>query len=390
MASPDFSNYVDLTIYDLDPFIIYTDAITYARTSLPEFSPRTGTIEDALVQAIAYNTALVSSQINRLPDGLMEGMARLSGLTRNEATFATGTVEIEVFDNNGVTVAAGTVVQYETITDDLVVTYAFETTADLVIPETETTGSVAIKGLFAGKYPALLAGQALTLVSPAPSVISVTLDSTLLVGTDTETDTEYFNRASQHFASLSSVLNTKTQMANYIKASYPSIPYFGVFDLTANTGGLAWDAADAPGYVTIVAGDTLGDALSTDDALALQTDLEERCVAGLTIAITAFDPVDIDVACEIAILTGYSSLEVRTAVEEYLTTKLSYAGYNFSGSILKNELISGIANIAGVKYVSSIGFTSTDTDYSYDSGTETISFESKANVPNPNITVTAV
>lgn len=390
MALPNFSNYVDLTIYDLDPFIIYNDAITYARTTLPEFSPRTGTLEDAIMQAVAYHTALMSSQINRLTDGLMEGMARLAGLTRNEATFATGTVEIEVFDNNGVTVPAGTVVQYETISDDLVVTYAFETTADLVIPETETTGSVAIKGLFAGKYPALLSGQALTLVSPAPSVISIALDSTLLVGTDAETDTEYFNRASQHFASLSSVLNTKSQMANYIKSAYPNVPYFGVFDLTANTGGMPWDAADAPGYVTIVAGDPTGAALSTDDALALQTDLEERCVAGLTLDIVAFDTVPIFVSCDIAILTGYTSLEVRTAVDEYLTTKLSYAGYDFSGTILKNELISGVANIPGVKYVSDIGFTSTDLDYSYDSGSGVISFESKANVPSADVTVTVV
>jgi hypothetical protein len=144
-----------------------------------------------------------------------------------------------------------------------------ETTADLVIPETETTGTVAIKGLFAGKYPALLSGQALTLVSPAPSVVAITLDSTLLIGTDAETETEYFNRAAQHFGSLSSVLNTKTQMANYIKSSYPNVPYFGVFDLTQNTGSVPWSASAAPGYVTIVAGDTVGNALSTGDALAL-------------------------------------------------------------------------------------------------------------------------
>ncbi len=390
MASPDFSNYVDLTIYDLDPFVIYNDAITYARTTLPDFAPRTGTLEDAIIQAVAYNTALVSSQINRLPSGLMEGMARLTGLTRNEATFATGAVEIEVFDNNGVTVPAGTVFQYETISDDLIVSFAFETTADLVIPETETTGTVAIKGLFAGKYPALLSGQALTLVSPAPSVVSVTLDSTLLVGTDAETETEYFNRAAQHFGSLSSVLNTKTQMANYIKSSYPNVPYFGVFDLTQNTDGVLWSASAAPGYVTIVAGDTLGNALSSGDALALQTDIEERCVAGLNIGITSFDPVDIAVSCSIAILTGFTSLQVRTAVDEYLTTKLSYAGYDFSGTIIKNEIISGVANIDGVKYVSDVSFTCSDADYSFNSLTGVITFASKKNIPNADVTVTVV
>jgi uncharacterized phage protein gp47/JayE len=388
MASPDFSNYVDLTVYDLDPFQVYDDAITYARTTLPDFSPRTGTLEDAIIQAIAYNTGLISSQINRLPNGLMEGIARLSGLTRLEATFSSGTVEIEVFDNNGVTIPAGTVFQYETITDDLVSSFPFETTTDLVIAAPDTTGSVAIKGLFAGVYPALLNGQALTLVSPAPSIISIELTTVLSVGTDPETDVQYFDRAAQHFASLSSVLTTKSQLANYIKSTYPNVPYFGVFDLTQNTGGVLWSASSAPGYVTIVAVNTIGGALSTEDATALLTDIQSRCVAGLTVAITSPDFVDIDVACSIAILTGYTSLEVRTAVDEYLTSKLSYSQYDFSGTILKNELISGVANIPGVKYVSDISFTCSDADYSYNATTSVISFASKKNVPNADVTVT--
>jgi hypothetical protein len=390
MASPDFSNYVDLTVYDLDPFQVYDDAITYARTTLPDFSPRTGTLEDAIIQAIAYNTGLISSQINRLPDGLMEGIARLSGLIRREATFSSGTVEIEVFDNNGVTIPAGTVVQYETVTDDIVVSFPFETVTDLVIAEGGTTGSVAIKGLFAGIYPALLSGQSLTLVSPAPAVISIELTSVLSVGTDPETDVQYFDRAAQHFASLSSVLTTKSQMANYIKSVYPNVPYFGVFDLTQNTGGVLWSASAAPGYVTVVAATATGASLPTVDSDALLADLQSKCVAGLTVAVTDVDPVNISVACSIAILTGFTSLEVRLAVDEYLTTKLSYAGYDFSGTILKNELISGVANISGVKYVSDISFTCSDADYSYNSVTSVISFASKKNVPNADTTVTVV
>jgi hypothetical protein len=390
MASPDFSNYVDLTVYDLDPFQVYSDAITYARTTLPDFSPRTGTLEDAIIQAIAYNTGLISSQINRLPNGLMEGIARLSGLTRREATFSSGTVEIEVFDNNGVLIPAGTVVQYETITDDIVVSFPFETVTDLVIPETETLGTVAIKGLFAGVYPALLSGQALTLVSPAPAVISIELTSVLSIGTDPETDTQYFNRASQHFASLSSVLTTKSQLSNYIKSEYPNIPYFAVFDLTENTGGLLWSAPSAPGYVTIVAADPTGVTVASTESDALLADIQSKCVAGLIVDITGVDSVDIDVTCIIAIQTGYSSLEVRTAVDEYLTSKLSYSGYDFAGFIIKNEIISGVANIPGVKYVSDISFSSTDPDFDYDTLTGVVSFASKKNVPSASTTVMAL
>ena len=52
MASPDFSEYIDLTINDLQPPDIYSLAREYALVSLPEFNPRTGTVEDAVLQAM--------------------------------------------------------------------------------------------------------------------------------------------------------------------------------------------------------------------------------------------------------------------------------------------------------------------------------------------------
>ena len=389
MPSPDFSNYIDFTIYDIEPALIYDEAIAYARTSIPEFSPRVGTLEDAIMQACAYNTSLIYSQLNRLPNGLMEGLARLSGLERLEATFATGTVEIEVFDNNGVTVSAGTVVQYEVVNDDIITSYPFQTVTDLIIPLGDTTGTVNIQALYAGQYPALLTGQVLTLVSPAPSVIGITLTSTLLVGTDTETDTEYFNRAAQHFGSLSSALTTKTQLANYIKANYPNVPYFGVFDLTSSSD-LTWAAADALGQVVIVVADTIGNVLGSPSKNILLADLESKCVAGLNISLVDYDKVDVAVQCDIALLNGYTSLDVRNAVEAYLQNVISYSGYNFDGTIVINELISGVANIAGVKYVSTIAITSLDGDFSFDSLTGTVEFSKKNNVPNPDITVTVI
>ncbi|MBM4210606.1 MAG: hypothetical protein FJ187_08665, partial [Gammaproteobacteria bacterium] len=54
MPSPDFSQYVDLTDFDVQPGDLYLDALEYARTSIPEFDPRPGTLEDAIMQAGAY------------------------------------------------------------------------------------------------------------------------------------------------------------------------------------------------------------------------------------------------------------------------------------------------------------------------------------------------
>ena len=186
---------------------------------------------------------------------------------------------------------------------------------------------------------------------------------------------------------MSSVLTTKIQLANYVKANYPNIPYFGVFDLTSTTD-LAWDAADAAGCVTLVVGNTVGENLSAGEKSSLLADLQTRCVAGLTITLADFSKVDMTVQCDIAILTGYSSLEVRTAVDEQLTNLLSYAGYNFNGSVIKNELISFVATIPGVKYVSDITFSSSDPEVIIASGVTTL--VNKNSIPNADVTVSVV
>lgn len=84
----DFSRYVDLTAYDADPTDIYLGALRLARLTLPEFQLRQGTVEDALFQACAYMQSLNVAAINRVPNRLMEGIARIIGITRVEGTRA--------------------------------------------------------------------------------------------------------------------------------------------------------------------------------------------------------------------------------------------------------------------------------------------------------------
>lgn len=388
MASPNFSEYIDLTIYDVDAFQVYNDAIEYARDAVPEFQPRTGTLEEAIMQAISYNTALLSSQINRLPDGLMEGIARLAGLERREATFALGEAVFEVFDDNGVTIPQGTVIAYETVSDDIVTTYAFETTADLVIPALETTGTVSIQATEAGVYPALLGGQELELVSPAPGVVSVELSSAIFVGTNSETDTDYFNRAVQHFASLSTSLTTKTQLLNFVKSRYPFIGAVAVFDLTDPEGSMTWDGPQEPGNVTIVLSDVVGEGLIAEQSSLVLSEIVEKTVAGLNIGIVPPTPVNLVCNPTIVVTDGFSGSEVRNAVEAYLQSRLSATGYDFSGRIIRNELIAEISNIPGVRYVSELVLdTMSPADLLVDVVTGDLSFVFKHGVPNASIEV---
>ena len=117
MSSPDFSQYVDLTLYDVEPQDVYSAALTYAQTALPEFIPVIGTVEDAVLQATSYMTYILAAGINRIPNGVMEGIIKLMGFSRHEATLATGSALFTLSVNTGTTIPEGTIIAYTTTID---------------------------------------------------------------------------------------------------------------------------------------------------------------------------------------------------------------------------------------------------------------------------------
>lgn len=252
MASPNFSQYIDLTVSDLDVQTVYNDAVQYAQIALPEFTPRVGTIENAILESVAYATRNLVYAINRQPDGLMEGLLALMGFARIEATNASGTVTIELIINTGATIAAGTLFSYNVFDSQGVLTqYLFETTEDLTITSGNTTGTVAVIASNAEEYPNIPTPSSLTIVSSTPFILTATLASLTSVGTNTETDSEYFMRAVTYLGSLSSSIATASQMTNYIAITYPTVSRYKVYDLTDSKENKITNAVLASNVVTL-------------------------------------------------------------------------------------------------------------------------------------------
>jgi hypothetical protein len=358
MTSPDFRDYIDLTIYDTTPQILYDDSVTYAQTAMPEFDPRIGTIEDALLQGMAFVGAILATGINRLPNGLMEGILTLLGFARKEAQFATGTATITTSINTGTVIPQGTVFTYDVFEDGITTSYPFETDSDLVIASTFDEGEVAITATNAGQYPALLAGQTLTLVSQVPYVIAVELTGDIEVGADTETQTQFFNRGARYLASLNATIATSTQMTNYIGANYTTVPVFKVYDLV-NSTDMLFATADAPGYVTVAVCNTDGGALTSTVKNDLLADLDDRCVAGLTIAVVDILNFTVQVNVSVSVLDGFTPSTVTDEVAAVLDKYLTYSGWDFAETINKNILIAKASQVPGVRYISSLAIVIT-------------------------------
>lgn len=364
MTSPDFRKYIDLTVFDTTPQKLYDDSVTYAQTAMPEFDPRIGTIEDALLQSMSFVGAVLATGINRVPNGLMEGILRLVGFTRNEATFATGSVLITTSINTGAVIPAGTVVTYDEFDGDIVTSYPFATDTDLIIPSTFDSGTVAVTATFAGKYPSLLSAQALSLVSQVQYVLTTALTADIAVGSDTEPQTAYFNRASQYLASLNATLATASHMTNYISSNYTTIPVFKIYDLMDSTNML-FATADAPGYVTVAVCNTDGASLTNTVKNELDADLEDRCVAGLTLDVVNMLNFGVTVTIAIDVLDGFTPATVQADVATVIESYLSFTGWDFSETINKNILIAKVSQISGVKFVSSLSISTTKTAGSF-------------------------
>ena len=231
MPSPDFSQYIDLRVNDKQPDEIYDEAVDYARLALPEFSPRAGTVEDALLQASSLIAAVNLSNINRLPDGLMEGILKYVGIDRREATFGEVVLDFELAEA-GLSIAKDTVVVFETTDGDILVQYPFSTNFLVVDEAGSASASITARSLVAGVLPNIPPGTELTLGESSNDIISVQTSGLVTQGARAETEVEYFNRGTTFLESMSSTLSTALQVEKYILSNYQDVHRCKVYDLT--------------------------------------------------------------------------------------------------------------------------------------------------------------
>lgn len=231
MPSPDFSEYIDLTLFDEQPDVIYENAVDYARIALPEFAPRAGTVEDAILQSTSLLASVTLGAINRLPDGLMEGIMKLLGVVRKEATFGSVDIEFEL-SANGLLVPADTIVFFLTTDGDITVQYPFILETEVTASANSNTVTGTLISEVAGILPSIPVNTVLNLAQASTAVLSATTASVVVQGNRAETQTEYFNRASTFLESLSNCLATSSQVENYILTNYQEVYRCKVYDLT--------------------------------------------------------------------------------------------------------------------------------------------------------------
>ena len=365
MASPDVSHLIDLTLYDKTPVEIAAEAVEYAQTVLPEFSPRTGTVEDAIIQSTARMTYELVGAINRMTPGVLEVVLQLFSIPRITGTLATGTIAITLADSLGHEVPAGTAFGYLDNSDpENPVLFGFTTDAELIVDSGFSSGSVAITGTTFEQYPELSSGQSLQLLTPVSFVSSGQLDSDLLIGADPETDAEFFSRASAKLNSYTEALVLTTQMEHYILTTYSDVYRCKAYSRVNSTNDDWVDAAEN-GYVTIYTSRVGGASLSAGVATIIQEDVADRSTAGLSIAIKAPLLVTIPITTTITVKSGWSAIDAQANLLTALNSYLHPDYWGWGQTIYYNELISLIDQVAGVDRVVALTIDGATVDYSF-------------------------
>lgn len=355
----DFSQYISLRPFDASPTAIYLDSIDYARMALPEFQPRQGTPEDAILQAISYISSMNISAINRLPDRLMAGIVGMMGVDLNEGTKTVIDVKFTCTTADGTTIPQGTVVRYDyEFLGDRNSIY-FETSEELIIAAVDEEdplpfGVVEASALDVGQTIPLEVGYIFEIETPTTDILQAELDALVTAGLNPETETEYLTRAVNFLSSLSSSFAKAEQVDSFIAAQYLStISRSKTYDLTDPEGALEIGDPDEVGFVTIFVYGING-AATSEQKTDLLADIQNRSIAGLEIGIQDARIVELTVEANVAHSPDYESATISQNIKSALSTYFSPQNYRFSEGIKLSEFYGIMSSVAGVLYVTNL------------------------------------
>ena len=355
----DFSQYISLRPFDSSPTAIYLDSIDYARIVLPEFQPRQGTPEDAILQAISYISSMNISAINRLPDRLMAGVVGMMGVELDGGTKTVIDVKFTATTADGATIPQGTVIRYDyEFLGDRDSLY-FETSEELIIAGVDEVdplpfGVVEASSFEIGQIIPLEVGYVFEIETPTTDVLQAELEEIVSSGLNEETETEYLARAVNFLSSLSSSFARAEQIDSFISSNYLStISRSKTYDLTDSGSNLEIGDPDEVGFVTIFVYGI--NALATSEQKTdLLAEVQARSVAGLEIGIEDVRVVEITVSANIAHTPDYESSVILQNIKSVLSTYFSPTNYRFSEGIKLSEFYAIMSSVAGVIYTTDV------------------------------------
>jgi hypothetical protein len=348
--SPDYTDFVDLTIYDKDPTDIYEAAIAVLQSRIPDWTPASTNIEVMLLEALAVEVSETVFNINRIPQNMLRVLLALYGVVQGSGTPPTVDLTFEAYDEDGYVIDAGSEVVITTSTGEAI---SFFTDAEATILVGDTTTVVsATADVNTNVANGIPINTEVELLDAILGIETVETATVVAGGTLPESVDDWTVRGTQRLRRL---VDTLVIPSHFTQAALEEELVYRAntvdnYDPTADPAG---EPGDHPGNVTVVVyGD--GGPLTSGQKEDLDTSLSERANANLIIHVIDPTIVTVDVTVSIAIVAGFVEADVITAVTARLEEYLSPTTWPWSGTVRRNELISVIDQVLGVEYVGTL------------------------------------
>lgn len=299
---------------------------------LSEFSPTS--VLHQMAVAFAYFIRLIQFKANQSVQSLKQTFMSFLGLTKQEATKATCTLTITLFDPTDIeyTIPAGALVK--AATDPIII---YETTQDLTFAVGEQTKTVAAQALLSGSSSRVQAGQLTLQQTPLSYVDSIT-NTTSSGGLDDETDEQATTRLQGVLGSyyVANTPDSFESLVEQVQGVYRSKCYPNTHPTNSKIND--------PGFTTVVIYPTAGDG---DQALidAVNTYLNDKHILGWPIytILPLWQTIDIDIKVR------KSNISDNTLTSN-ITTKLNelFKDWTWETALTLSALRSALLEVEGV------------------------------------------
>lgn len=351
MATPDVSDLVDLSLYDRTPADLLDQALADIAAKFPGFTPRVGSTERVLLEAMALLVAETGYGINRLPGAVTEVLLRLYGVERSDGVAATATATFTVADDLGYVIPVDTRLRLDVAGEAV----TFRTDVALNIPFGDVAGTVAITAedntdLANGTA----AGTALDLLDAVPAVNTVVLATPVANGDGPEGDVDYLERGVARLARLSDALVVPSHFTAFV------LEDARVSRATTIDRWDAVNALEADGHVTVAVAGAGGSALAAGVVAELDAAMEAKTRADLIVHTIDPTVTAVDVTASVRRLEGYTDAEVEANVEAAIEEWLDPDAWAWDATVRRFELIAVLDRAEGVDYVESVTVPAAD------------------------------
>jgi uncharacterized phage protein gp47/JayE len=389
MTSPDWSEYVDLTVFDKTTKDIFDESIDYGIDVLPEWSPQAGQIEVVLLEAIANQAANVDAAANRVPGAVTETLMLLYGIERDEGVAATASLDVTMINTTGYVIPAGANFSYFPPNSGTALVYTLD--EDINVASGGSTGSGIVSAIEVGvAHNTPSVGSSLQILMTMPYLSTSVFGTAPEGGTDPESNDAYLDRASTTLRSYSAALTTPTQIQAWVLVTYPNIVYrANVYDRRRkndrDTTSPTYDLHDGFALV-VVAGlnativDTSDVPVSVEDRQTIEEALDLKTNTGLVTELVNVELVDITVNVTVMPFVGYTTSQIQTSVDDALNLYLSPNEWDWADTVRENELLALIDNVVGVNYVASLNSVTTTSGEATVSGND-VAFHQLGSMP---------